>query len=107
MCGIVGFVDKLGHRDGTTGRAVLAMLEALGCRGPDSAGVALLREEPAEAGWTVRVAPAGAASALGALASLGCVAAVERQGDTVRFTLRPEPGVTADAVEAALGACRG
>jgi glutamate synthase domain-containing protein 1 len=41
MCGIVGFLDKRGGTERPVGRTLLAMLEALGCRGPDSAGVAL------------------------------------------------------------------
>lgn len=40
MCGIVGFLDKRGASH-PLGATVLAMLEALACRGPDSAGVAL------------------------------------------------------------------
>jgi methylamine---glutamate N-methyltransferase subunit A len=41
MCGIVGFLDKRDTRPHPLGRTVLAMLQALSCRGPDSAGVAL------------------------------------------------------------------
>lgn len=41
MCGIAGFLDKTGNTADTLGRTVLGMLNALGCRGPDSAGVAL------------------------------------------------------------------
>jgi methylamine---glutamate N-methyltransferase subunit A len=44
MCGIVGFLDKTGTNAGALGRTVLGMLNALGCRGPDSAGVALYGE---------------------------------------------------------------
>src|SRR5579872_5437538 len=44
MCGIVGFLDKTGDRADSLGRTVLGMLNALGCRGPDSAGVALYGE---------------------------------------------------------------
>ena len=40
MCGIVGFLDKTKNRT-TVGMIVLQMLNALGARGPDSAGVAL------------------------------------------------------------------
>ena len=40
MCGIIGFLDKT--QDGASvGKVVLQMLNALGARGPDSAGVAL------------------------------------------------------------------
>jgi glutamate synthase domain-containing protein 1 len=41
MCGIIGFLDKRGGHDHPIGRTLLAMLQALSCRGPDSAGVAL------------------------------------------------------------------
>ncbi len=41
MCGIVGFLDKRGQVDFPLGRTLLTMLQALSCRGPDSAGVAL------------------------------------------------------------------
>jgi len=41
MCGIVGFLDKRGGTERPVGRTLLGMLEALGCRGPDSAGIAL------------------------------------------------------------------
>jgi glutamate synthase domain-containing protein 1 len=47
MCGIVGYFDKIGTDDGNTGSIVLEMLNALACRGPDSAGVALFgRRQP-------------------------------------------------------------
>jgi glutamate synthase domain-containing protein 1 len=39
MCGIVGFLDKRGRQP--IGRTLLTMLQALSCRGPDSAGVAI------------------------------------------------------------------
>jgi glutamate synthase domain-containing protein 1 len=41
MCGIIGFLDKRGGGGRHVGRTLLTMLEALSCRGPDSAGVAL------------------------------------------------------------------
>jgi glutamate synthase domain-containing protein 1 len=42
MCGIAGFLDRTkNHESDPLGRVVLSMLEALSCRGPDSAGVAL------------------------------------------------------------------
>ena len=41
MCGIVGFLDKREQPDFSIGRTLLAMLQALSCRGPDSAGVAV------------------------------------------------------------------
>jgi glutamate synthase domain-containing protein 1 len=44
MCGIVGYLDKRQQTDFPIGRTILTMLQALSCRGPDSAGVALFGE---------------------------------------------------------------
>lgn len=41
MCGIAGWWDRSGNPESPVGATVLNMLEALACRGPDSAGVAL------------------------------------------------------------------
>ncbi len=41
MCGIIGYLDRRGGSDRPVGRVLLNMLQALSCRGPDSAGVAL------------------------------------------------------------------
>src|SRR2546427_2615025 len=41
MCGIVGYLDKRAAADRPAGQTLLAMLQALSCRGPDSAGVAV------------------------------------------------------------------
>ena len=41
MCGIIGFLDKQSDGTAPVGGTVLTMLNALACRGPDSAGVAL------------------------------------------------------------------
>src|SRR5262245_33826980 len=53
MCGIIGFLDKRGGHDRPVGRTLLAMLEALSCRGPDSAGVAVFG--PPLPVWVVQV----------------------------------------------------
>lgn len=45
MCGIVGYFDKTGTNEGHLGEVLLGMLEALACRGPDSAGVAMFGPE--------------------------------------------------------------
>jgi methylamine---glutamate N-methyltransferase subunit A len=109
MCGIIGFLDKLGRRDYPAGQLVLAMLEALACRGPDSAGVALLRTpDPTGSVWNVRIAPAEqAAAAVANLRGLGTVVRSARDGDTLRLVFRPEPGTSAEGLERALEACRG
>ncbi|HEV3263078.1 MAG TPA: hypothetical protein VG013_39960 [Gemmataceae bacterium] len=52
MCGIIGFLDKRGGDDRPVGRTLLAMLQALSCRGPDSAGVAVFGPRGS---WQVRV----------------------------------------------------
>ena len=45
MCGIVGFLDKREQPNyPPAGRFILTMLQALACRGPDSAGVAVFGE---------------------------------------------------------------
>lgn len=46
MCGIAGFLDKTRNEAAAVGQTVLAMLNALDCRGPDSAGVALYGNRP-------------------------------------------------------------
>jgi methylamine---glutamate N-methyltransferase subunit A len=48
MCGIVGYFEKNRNQNGKTGQRILRMLEALACRGPDSAGVALFGALPPE-----------------------------------------------------------
>jgi glutamate synthase domain-containing protein 1 len=53
MCGIVGFFAK-GGEQAAIGESILEMLRALGCRGPDSAGVALFGR-PADGNVVVRV----------------------------------------------------
>jgi glutamate synthase domain-containing protein 1 len=109
MCGIVGFLDKQGRAEGRTGELVLAMLQALACRGPDSTGMALLRAElRAEGVWSLRITPPDmAGDALGALDALGCVESAEREGETLWVRFRPQTGVTAELLERHLGARRG
>jgi glutamate synthase domain-containing protein 1 len=53
MCGIAGFFDKSASPGAPAGAALLRMLTALGCRGPDSAGIALWRR--GDDGLIVRV----------------------------------------------------
>jgi glutamate synthase domain-containing protein 1 len=54
MCGIVGYLDRTDSGQGPLGATILGMLQALECRGPDSAGVALFGA-PQEHRFTVRV----------------------------------------------------
>lgn len=65
MCGIIGYLDKTGGTDRPIGQTLLAMLKALGCRGPDSAGVALFG--PPQPFWVLQIKVADHASALEAL----------------------------------------
>jgi glutamate synthase domain-containing protein 1 len=53
MCGIIGFLDKRGRAEAPVGQTLLAMLQALSCRGPDSAGIAVFG--PALPGWVLHV----------------------------------------------------
>ncbi len=53
MCGIIGYLDKRGGPDRPVGRVLLNMLQALSCRGPDSAGVAVFG--PPSPGWVLQV----------------------------------------------------
>jgi glutamine phosphoribosylpyrophosphate amidotransferase len=107
MCGIVGYLDKRARAHAPTGRVVFTMLEALGCRGPDSAGIAVLHDsDPDDPAWTVRIAPSDP-SALARLAPLGRVEAPEERAGSLRFRFHPASGVTAGDVESALGARRG
>jgi glutamate synthase domain-containing protein 1 len=52
MCGIIGYLDKRGRRNEPLGQTLLSMLQALSCRGPDSAGVAVFGE--ARPGWVLQ-----------------------------------------------------
>lgn len=41
MCAILGYLDRTGNKAAPIGRTLLRMLIAVGCRGPDSTGVAI------------------------------------------------------------------
>lgn len=53
MCGIIGFLDKQGGHDRPIGHTMLAMLQALSCRGPDSAGIAIYG--PPQPFWVIQL----------------------------------------------------
>jgi glutamate synthase domain-containing protein 1 len=89
MCGIVGFFDKTGAAKQPIGKTLLAMLQALSCRGPDSAGVALFGA--AQPAWKIQIKlpeqrepSAAAANALQALAGIAKVAKHEVVGAYLR-----------------------
>src|SRR5262245_51190106 len=45
MCAIIGYLDKSGNPATAIGKLLLRMLLAVGCRGPDSTGVAIYGPE--------------------------------------------------------------
>ena len=87
MCGIFGVVARRDSRGDGMGRTVMTMLEALACRGPDSAGAAVIRSNGSsdDGSWSVRIA-ADSEGPLSQLTGLGdVVGSSERRG--VRCTL--------------------
>jgi methylamine---glutamate N-methyltransferase subunit A len=115
MCGIVGFWDRRGGQETATGQIVLTMLDALACRGPDSAGIALIGPAPEpglEGAWSIRITPADHL-VVEKLKSIGELVPASRgpspgpPGNTLRFGFKPARGITAIDVERALGARRG
>jgi glutamate synthase domain-containing protein 1 len=101
VCGIVGFLDRRGGADQPVGRTLLTLLQALSCRGPDSAGVAVF-SPPAD--WHVRVSvPAGlpAEAVLPALRKAGLVPFRDYGNGVYDATHAPEadPAVLEAAVE--------
>ncbi len=98
MCGIAGYVDKR-TADAPLGRTMLAMLEALAQRGPDSAGMALFG--PANPAGEVcliklpeRQDPDAAERRLTErLQGLGTVIERRRIGDVVRLVVDRSAGV--------------
>lgn len=113
MCGIFGFQFRGSATEQPAGRVALTMLEALACRGPDSAGVAVIGPSRGDDGaWMIRVTSAGPsarerAGIPGAAARPNDAGESDDGGQTVRFRLQPDAGVTVDALERALGARRG
>jgi len=88
MCGIIGYLNRTGDGGDSLGRTLYDMLNALGCRGPDSAGVALYGDPP---GLVLRVklgereAGAGLADQVEAdLRARGHVLQMERSGPYLR-----------------------
>ena len=114
MCGIVGFYDKTGWRK-PTGQVVLTMLEALGCRGPDSAGIATIGHPVppiASENWTIQMTGTDLRllerlEPLGRVVSRGAVGSVHESTGTMEFAFRPAAGVSPCDVESALETRRG
>ena len=116
MCGIVGFArSRQAGISAASGRIVLTMLEALACRGPDGAGVALIGPDPGPSpddAWSIRIAganepPLDRLAPLGRLIPLPDGSRWDKKAESLRFRFAPNPGVTADDIERALGARRG
>ena len=114
MCGIFGFLEQAGRRGVPGGRAdALTMLEALACRGPDSAGVAVIgppdrarATAPGRCGSRRRRLGAGAGRAVG---SMGLRSAPRPRAARRRAAVPLPPGRRRDGrrPRAALGARRG
>jgi len=106
MCGIVGYLDKAGAADVPVGGKLLAMLTALGCRGPDSAGVAIWGA-PAD-GLIVRVKAGDRGEVepfrraiVNTARKLGRVQRVLTQGRLIRFEIaKADPAELQAALEA-------
>jgi methylamine---glutamate N-methyltransferase subunit A len=105
MCGIAGYLVRSG-REQAVGSVVLAMLEGLARRGPDSAGVALFRSRPADDDvcWIrlpVALEP-GAADEIvrDRLAAVAEIRTAEQYPGLLRLELAGRP--TPDAVRAAI-----
>ena len=109
MCGIAGYFDKSSDAAGPIGSTVLDMLRALGCRGPDSAGVALyhapldgdlvLQIKIGENGGARNVAESIIAKA----SALSEPKHVSTTGSYLRLTMDGalDPGQLGDAIESA------
>ena len=95
MCGIAGYWKKSESDEAPLGRTLLKMITALGCRGPDSTGVATYhRKRPGM--WTARVKlgdqgdfSARAAQISHATSSAGAEE-FSRTGPYLRFSLREQ-----------------
>jgi glutamate synthase domain-containing protein 1 len=104
VCGIVGFFDKA---EGTApvGATVLGMLSSLGCRGPDSAGIALWG--PKADGLILRVKPGDGADATARaseitrrVSALGRTRMSKASGPLLRLEVaKAEPADLARAIE--------
>ncbi len=97
MCGIIGYLDKRGGYEHPVGRVLLAMLRALGCRGPDSAGVAVFRAPGDRQLRLSAPAGAGAESIRAALHELGA-SSLHDYGNGVHDA-RLSPGTEVAALE--------
>jgi glutamate synthase domain-containing protein 1 len=93
MCGIAGFLSRT-STDGPVGAVLLDMLSGLGRRGPDSAGVAIVRGQPspAEVCWIRAPHERSRSGAFerdirSRLEAVAVVGSVDRRGDLLRVEL--------------------
>jgi len=93
MCGIVGYLRKT-EQGAPVGATLLTMLNALGCRGPDSAGVAVYRKPKGnELVARVKVGegapgPKAVRAMLARLRKVATVGKAKVEGELVRVSLR-------------------
>ncbi|HXG08622.1 MAG TPA: hypothetical protein VNK04_02440 [Gemmataceae bacterium] len=92
MCGIVGFLDKR-ELQRPVGQVLLDMLQALSCRGPDSAGVAVFG--PPRPCWVLQIKLGGEAASAPVLDALRQICTVRRYQTTGTY-LRVEVDDSAD-----------
>lgn len=93
MCGIAGYFDRTKDERAPVGRTILGMLNALGCRGPDSAGVAIYGPSGASR-FAVRVKlgdhgefPERAQQVVRVAEARGTVSSAETTGPYLRFEI--------------------
>jgi len=105
MCGIVGYLDRTGGARDRLGRTMLSLLSALGCRGPDSAGVAMYGDPR---GFVLRIKVGGgdgdallAERTTAEIRTMAPLLEVERFGPSLRVVVGggPDPLALARAVE--------
>jgi glutamate synthase domain-containing protein 1 len=105
MCGIVGFLNKTEERPYPVGATLIGMLRALGCRGPDSAGVAIY-SAPVD-GWVIQIKLPERGDMAGACAAVKAACdrhapVVEAQGTGPYLRLVVGPGAGAVALQEAI-----
>jgi glutamate synthase domain-containing protein 1 len=107
MCGIVGYFDPSGRARPPVGRTLLGMLTALGCRGPDSSGVAIWGAPADGLVLRVKAGEGGDVAArrrevLARAARFGRVTASPAGGSLLRLVVaKTDPAELAAAIEAA------
>lgn len=95
MCGIVGYWKKSESDDTPLGCTLLRMITALGCRGPDSTGIAAYQDKRSGK-WTTRVKLGDTGDFHARAAQIGHAAAnvgaedFSRIGAYLRFSLREQ-----------------